>query len=159
VALQLRVVVVRLEVVLTVGLSEVNRVVSVFSAKVVSRPHRLIASIQPPQFISPKLHISSNIHHFHSNSSTSPSINHPSIQLQVSIMVLKRKRSDSEISTSSSLLSSPLSSAGYMSMDGFQSHQPQIATPTLFASRTRKRHRDNRPSESDVHRMNLSCQL
>jgi hypothetical protein len=71
---------------------------------------------------------------------------------QTTTMVLKRKRSDSEISTTSSILSSPLSSSNYMNIDGFQS-QKQIATPSLFSSRTRKRHRDNRPSESDVHRM------
>lgn len=67
-------------------------------------------------------------------------------------MVLKRKRSDSEISTSSSLLSSPLSASNYMSIDSFPTNQ-QIQTPSLFSSRTRKRHRDNRPSENDVHRM------
>jgi len=69
---------------------------------------------------------------------------------QTSTMVLKRKRSDSEISSSSSLLSSPLSSS-MMVIDNF--HPNQISTPSLFSSRTRKRHRDNRPSESDVHRM------
>jgi hypothetical protein len=71
---------------------------------------------------------------------------------QTTTMVLKRKRSDSEISTTSSILSSPLSSSNYMNIDGFHSQKP-IATPSLFSSRTRKRHRDNRPSESDVHRM------
>lgn len=69
-------------------------------------------------------------------------------------VVLKRKRSDSEISTTSSLLSSPLSNS-FMTIDSFQSQQ-QIATPSLFASRTRKRHRDNRPSEADVHQHTLS---
>lgn len=64
--------------------------------------------------------------------------------------ILKRKRSDSEISTTSSLLSSPLSNP-FMNFDSFQSQQ-QIPTPSLFASRTRKRHRDNRPSQADVHR-------
>jgi hypothetical protein len=64
--------------------------------------------------------------------------------------VLKRKRSDSEISSASSLLSSPLSNS-FMTIDSFQTQQ-QIATPSLFASRTRKRHRDNRPSEAEVHR-------
>ncbi|PMD24486.1 hypothetical protein NA56DRAFT_669036 [Hyaloscypha hepaticicola] len=66
-------------------------------------------------------------------------------------MVLKRKRSDSEISSSSSILSSPLSSR-MMAMDNYQS----ISTPNLFSSRTRKRHRDNRPSEADVHQHTLS---
>jgi len=66
-------------------------------------------------------------------------------------MVLKRKRSDSEISTTSSLLNtSPLSSANTMSID-LQSPY-QIHTPSLFSSRTRKRHRDNRPDEFQVHR-------
>ncbi|KAN0092261.1 hypothetical protein V8E51_018108 [Hyaloscypha variabilis] len=64
---------------------------------------------------------------------------------------LKRKRSDSEISTSSSLLSSP-PSANMMSIDSYH----PISTPSLFAARTRKRHRDNRPSESDVHQHTLS---
>jgi hypothetical protein len=77
---------------------------------------------------------------------------------QTTTMVLKRKRSDSEISTSSSILSSPLSSSNYMNIDNFHS-QKQIATPSLFSSRTRKRHRDNRPSESDVHRMPSSSLL
>ncbi|KAI9051841.1 hypothetical protein LZ554_004102 [Drepanopeziza brunnea f. sp. 'monogermtubi'] len=67
-------------------------------------------------------------------------------------MVLKRKRSESEISTSSSLLSSPLSASNFMPIDS----QPQIATPSLFASRTRKRYRDNRPAESEVHQHTLS---
>ncbi|TVY44189.1 hypothetical protein LSUB1_G003150 [Lachnellula subtilissima] len=71
-------------------------------------------------------------------------------------MVLKRKRSDSEISSSSSMLSSPLSARSFMSIDSVQSHQPQISTPSLFSSRTRKRHRDNRPSEADVHHHTLS---
>ncbi|KAH7327054.1 hypothetical protein BKA65DRAFT_461616 [Rhexocercosporidium sp. MPI-PUGE-AT-0058] len=70
-------------------------------------------------------------------------------------MVLKRKRSDSEISTSSSLLSSPLSASGYMSID-YPSTQSSIPTPSLFSSRTRKRYRDNRPSESEVHQHTLS---
>ncbi|KAH8588675.1 hypothetical protein B0O99DRAFT_355245 [Bisporella sp. PMI_857] len=70
-------------------------------------------------------------------------------------MVLKRKRSDSEISTTSSLFnSSPLSSGNMMSMD-FHTSQ-QIPTPSLFSSRTRKRYRDNRPTESDIHQHTLS---
>ena len=68
-------------------------------------------------------------------------------------MVVKRKRSDSEISSASSLLSSPLSNS-LMAIDSFSS-QNQIQTPSLFSARTRKRHRDNRPSESDVHCMPL----
>lgn len=71
-------------------------------------------------------------------------------------MVLKRKRSDSEISTSSSLLSSPPSASNAMMIDSFQSPQYPIRTPSLFSSRTRKRHRDNRPSEADVHQHTLS---
>lgn len=70
--------------------------------------------------------------------------------IMFSEMVLKRKRSDSEISYGSSMLSSPNSNS--MAIDSFQIQQNQIATPSLFASRTRKRHRDNRPSETDVHR-------
>ncbi|KAK2623689.1 hypothetical protein QTJ16_006870 [Diplocarpon rosae] len=68
-------------------------------------------------------------------------------------MVLKRKLSDSEISTSSSHFS-PLSASNGMSID-LPYHSP-IATPSLFASRTRKRHRDNRPSDSEVHQHTLS---
>merc|ERR1712225_199650 len=79
----------------------------------------------------------------------------PSTTPRTATMVLKRKRSDSEISTSSSLLSSPLSASGYMSIDYPASHT-QIPTPSLFASRTRKRYRDNRPSESEVHQHTLS---
>ncbi|KAH8779425.1 hypothetical protein F5882DRAFT_297233 [Hyaloscypha sp. PMI_1271] len=66
-------------------------------------------------------------------------------------MVLKRKRSDSEISSSSSLLSSP-PSASMMHIDSYHS----ISQPSLFSARTRKRHRDNRPTESDVHQHTLS---
>ncbi|EPE27500.1 hypothetical protein GLAREA_04291 [Glarea lozoyensis ATCC 20868] len=71
-------------------------------------------------------------------------------------MVLKRKRSDSEISCSSSLLSPPPEQSNSMVMDSFQSPQNRISTPSLFSSRTRKRHRDNRPSEEDVHQHTLS---
>ena len=69
-------------------------------------------------------------------------------------MVLKRKRSDSEISTTSSILSSPPLSSNLMSLDSFNGCR-QIQTPSLFSSRTRKRHRDNRPDENTVHRMPL----
>lgn len=65
-------------------------------------------------------------------------------------MYLKRKRSESEISTTSSLLSSPLHSNNSNSM---HIDSPSIASPNLFSSRTRKRHRDNRPNEETVHRM------
>ena len=68
------------------------------------------------------------------------------------IMVLKRKRSDSEISCSSSLFSSPPAPSNFMVIDTFRCPQNTIATPALFSSRTRKRYRDNRPSEEDVHR-------
>ncbi|KUJ23862.1 uncharacterized protein LY89DRAFT_703179 [Mollisia scopiformis] len=70
-------------------------------------------------------------------------------------MVLKRKRSDSDMSSASSLLSSPLSSK-IMPIDQFQSYPNRIPTPSLFPSRTRKRHRDNRPSEAEVHQHTLS---
>lgn len=69
-------------------------------------------------------------------------------------MAIKRKRSDSEISRSGSLLSSPPSNM--MAIDSFQFPDHQIHTPSLFSSRTRKRHRDNRPSEEDVHQHTLS---
>ncbi|KAL3418088.1 orf21 protein, partial [Phlyctema vagabunda] len=67
-------------------------------------------------------------------------------------MQLKRKRSDSEISTSSSLLSSPPSASSYgMAIDSVPSQQPH-----LFSARTRKRHRDNRPDENTIHLNTLS---
>ncbi|KAH8816414.1 hypothetical protein F5884DRAFT_667656 [Xylogone sp. PMI_703] len=68
-------------------------------------------------------------------------------------MLLKRKRSDSEISTGSSMLSSPGYSSHTTTMD---MGSVQIPTPSLFASRTKKRYRDNRPSESEVHQHTLS---
>ncbi|THV52448.1 hypothetical protein BGAL_0079g00350 [Botrytis galanthina] len=63
-------------------------------------------------------------------------------------MFLKRKRSESEILTTSSLLSSPLHSNNSNSM---HIDSPSIRSPNLFSSRTRKRHRDNRPNEDTVH--------
>ncbi|KAG9228049.1 hypothetical protein BJ875DRAFT_490300 [Amylocarpus encephaloides] len=71
-------------------------------------------------------------------------------------MAIKRKRSDSEISSGSSLISSPLRAADFMAIDCSQSQQTHITTPSLFSARTRKRHRDNRPSEFDVHQHTLS---
>ncbi|KAF7867327.1 hypothetical protein EAF04_005410 [Stromatinia cepivora] len=68
-------------------------------------------------------------------------------------MYLKRKRSESEISTASSLLPSPLHSNNSNSM---HIDSPSIASPNLFSSRTRKRHRDNRPNEETVHQHTLS---
>ncbi|KAF7923605.1 hypothetical protein EAE99_006864 [Botrytis elliptica] len=68
-------------------------------------------------------------------------------------MFLKRKRSESEISTTSSLLSSPLHSNNSNSM---HIDSPSIRSPNLFSSRTRKRHRDNRPNEDTVHQHTLS---
>lgn len=65
-------------------------------------------------------------------------------------MFLKRKRSESEISTTSSLLSSPLHANNSNSM---HIDSPSIRSPNLFSSRTKKRHRDNRPNEDTVHRM------
>ncbi|CAG8949353.1 hypothetical protein HYFRA_00004979 [Hymenoscyphus fraxineus] len=70
-------------------------------------------------------------------------------------MILKRKRSDSEISCGSSLLSSP-SNPNSMAIDNFQLSPNRVATSSLFPSRTRKRHRDNRPSETEVHQHTLS---
>ncbi|RDW75883.1 hypothetical protein BP5796_06704 [Coleophoma crateriformis] len=66
-------------------------------------------------------------------------------------MQLKRKRSDSEISTTSSLLSSP-PGAYNISLD----MDTQTSTPSLFSSRTRKRYRDNRPDENAIHQNTLS---
>lgn len=70
---------------------------------------------------------------------------------------MKRKRSDSEISfCSSSMLSSPPQSNAMdidmcMSPDNKYQNFPEI-TPSHLSSRTRKRFRDNRPSESTIHR-------
>ncbi|KAG4031260.1 hypothetical protein MFRU_009g00510 [Monilinia fructicola] len=68
-------------------------------------------------------------------------------------MFLKRKRSESEISTTSTLLSSPLHSNNPNSM---HIDSTSIASPSLLSSRTRKRHRDNRPNEETVHQHTLS---
>jgi hypothetical protein len=63
-------------------------------------------------------------------------------------MYLKRKRSNSDISTTSSMLTSPHHNSNSMAIDS-----SAIASPSLLSSRTRKRHRDNRPNEEIVHRM------
>ncbi|PQE04244.1 orf21 protein [Rutstroemia sp. NJR-2017a BVV2] len=66
-------------------------------------------------------------------------------------MYLKRKRSNSDISTTSSMLTSPLHNGNSMAIDS-----TAIASPSLLSSRTRKRHRDNRPNEEIVHQHTLS---
>ncbi len=71
-------------------------------------------------------------------------------------MQLKRKRSDSELSFSSVLSSPPRPSTldfGAMDTDCRRPFVLQVPTPSHLHSRTMKRHRDNRPSEAEVHRM------
>ncbi|KAK4108360.1 hypothetical protein N656DRAFT_792657 [Canariomyces notabilis] len=79
-------------------------------------------------------------------------------------MVTKRKRSDSEISFASSAFSSPSRTDGnsfnfnaMSAMDtarrGFFS--PRLSTPSHLPSRTMKRFRDNRPSETEVYQHTL----
>lgn len=70
-------------------------------------------------------------------------------------MIMKRKRSDSELSfCNSSMRSSPHSNA--MDIDMCMSPVYQESSPSHLHSRTRKRCRDNRPSESTIHRNTLS---
>lgn len=74
-------------------------------------------------------------------------------------MTMKRKRSESELSfCNSSRLSSPQLNAMDIDMcmspcSTYQSHQD--TTQSHLPSRTRKRFRDNRPSEAAIHRMPL----
>ena len=76
-------------------------------------------------------------------------------------MVVKRKRSESDFSSSSSLPSSPPSSGAYFA----PAHTAEpVPTPSWLSSRTRKRYRNNRPAESEVHRgcswtVPKNCQL
>lgn len=81
--------------------------------------------------------------------------NYPPLQIHIVVkMVLKRKRSDSEIS-SSSLLSSPLS-FNFMDLDpALATRSMREFTPSHLSSRTRKRYRDNRPSQETIHRKYL----
>jgi hypothetical protein len=66
-------------------------------------------------------------------------------------MVLKRKRSDSEMSFSSSPPPNTMNIDNYSPLSYPQSIQENA--PAHLSSRTRKRYRDNRPSESTIHRM------
>lgn len=73
-------------------------------------------------------------------------------------MVIKRKRSESELSSFSSAFSSP-TRPGSQSIDTLAIGQinwgalsSRSSTPNHLPSRTMKRFRDNRPSESEVHR-------
>ena len=73
-------------------------------------------------------------------------------------MVIKRKRSESELSSFSSAFSSP-TRPDPQSLDTLTVGQinwgtlsSRSSTPTHLPSRTMKRFRDNRPSETEVHR-------
>ena len=73
-------------------------------------------------------------------------------------MVIKRKRSESELSSFSSAFSSP-TRPDPQSLDTLAVGQinwgtlsSRSSTPTHLPSRTMKRFRDNRPSETEVHR-------
>ncbi|KAK1826233.1 hypothetical protein QBC39DRAFT_364969, partial [Podospora conica] len=79
-------------------------------------------------------------------------------------MVIKRKRSESELSSFSSAFSSP-TRPGSQSIDTLTGGIAQInwgslssrsSTPNHLPSRTMKRFRDNRPSESEVHQRTLN---
>ncbi|KAH9903805.1 hypothetical protein F4778DRAFT_735621 [Xylariomycetidae sp. FL2044] len=72
-------------------------------------------------------------------------------------MQVKRKRSDSELSyssTSTASLSSP--PRPYHSADHHHQHHHRAVAPTHLPSRTLKRHRDNRPSDEEVHQKTLN---
>ena len=77
------------------------------------------------------------------------------VSIHRSNMVLKRKRSESEFSSSSSLFSSPQSGALHAPLHNEYTVTP-VPTPLQLSSRTRKRYRNNRPSESEVHREYLN---
>ncbi|KAK0750380.1 hypothetical protein B0T18DRAFT_428333 [Schizothecium vesticola] len=77
-------------------------------------------------------------------------------------MVIKRKRSESELSSFSSAFSSP-TRPGSQSIDTVAIGQinwgalsSRSSTPNHLPSRTMKRFRDNRPSESEVHQRTLN---
>lgn len=77
-----------------------------------------------------------------------------SIIVQLLRMLLKRKRSDSEISnSSSSILSSPPPLNAMEISSSFPSISPFLRDTNVphLSSRTRKRFRDNRPSEAKIH--------
>lgn len=64
-------------------------------------------------------------------------------------MLLKRKRSDSEISSQSFSMSP--SPTQHMASSPYPSQFNHEITPLHLSSRTRKRVRDNRPSEHQIH--------
>ena len=73
-------------------------------------------------------------------------------------MVLKRKRSESELgSVFSSAQPLPSDCFNFDSVSAMDTARrgffaPRLSTPSHLHSRTVKRFRDNRPSESEVHR-------
>ncbi|KFY26202.1 hypothetical protein V493_04231 [Pseudogymnoascus sp. VKM F-4281 (FW-2241)] len=71
-------------------------------------------------------------------------------------MVLKRKRSDSEMSSPSYSMSPSPTQSGTMATAPYMSHFGHEITPLHLSSRTRKRVRDNRPSEDQIHENTLN---
>ncbi|KFY70435.1 hypothetical protein V499_09171 [Pseudogymnoascus sp. VKM F-103] len=69
-------------------------------------------------------------------------------------MLLKRKRSDSEISSQSFSMSP--SPTQHMASSPYPSQFNHEITPLHLSSRTRKRVRDNRPSEHQIHENTLN---
>jgi hypothetical protein len=110
-------------------------------------------SIQPPQKYAAHTSANSFIS-LQVNCSIGFDFQFKRIVVQLPSMLLKRKRSDSEISNSSSSI---LSSPPPLNLMDISSSSPSISpflrdinTPHL-SSRTRKRFRDNRPSEAKIH--------
>ncbi|TLS28640.1 hypothetical protein PpBr36_01882 [Pyricularia pennisetigena] len=73
--------------------------------------------------------------------------------------ILKRKRSESELSFSSQLSSPPRPGDAYFAFPvtpiGLSFSSTRSSNPSHLNSRTIKRHRDNRPSENEVHQHTL----
>lgn len=66
-------------------------------------------------------------------------------------MLLKRKRSDSEMSSPSYSMSPSPTQSGAIASAPYMSQFGHEITPLHLSSRTRKRVRDNRPSEHQIH--------
>ncbi|KAK0611083.1 hypothetical protein B0T14DRAFT_529602 [Immersiella caudata] len=76
-------------------------------------------------------------------------------------MVIKRKRSESELSFSSAFSSPPRPGSspfdfGAMGRSNWGALSSRPSTPSHLPSRTMKRFRDNRPSETEVHQRTLN---
>ncbi|KFY88892.1 hypothetical protein V498_06625 [Pseudogymnoascus sp. VKM F-4517 (FW-2822)] len=71
-------------------------------------------------------------------------------------MLLKRKRSDSEMSSPSYSMSPSPTQSGAIASTPYMSQFGHEITPLHLSSRTRKRVRDNRPSEHQIHENTLN---